>query len=305
MSWRLLFFSLALVSVGAGCAGAPARAESIRESRRAPVSYLPGDLDVALRIDLEKIRSSLPLSVSEELLKLAETGGGNSTEEILASALARGRRVWLAFRPGERSLVADFVVIVEGDFSRIPLEHLHRAFSPARDIGAGVLLFEGRERGARSTVSRLYSLRDELWIFATEAELDAIERTVEQGVSGEGLHPDERGLASLELRVQPLLPRLKSTSGKALAFFQSVELLRASVDLKAEQLRAHAELRFTSEESAQDSVAAFDLLLRLLALSDFGLTREQVRLEQIGRALVIETEVSPSSLGRWRFRSGE
>jgi hypothetical protein len=283
-----------------GCAGSGAVPSQPVPERRAPSSYLPGDLDVALTLDLARMRSTLP--ESERLgsfLLGAEPEAEGSASAAVSAALLVTNRVWIGLRPSVTLRALDSVMILEGNFSGAPSEARTRGFLPGRDLGRGLVVFEAREAKGRSAPARLYSWNEELWIVATTAELDAVERTVEDGVVDRPLAPPSRGVVSVAVRVQPLLPELAAQAPDAAALFAGAELLEVSADLDAGGLGFRLDLSFEMAADAARAERALDVLLLLLETTTPQLVGQDLKTEVVANALVVEGRFSAQEVQAW------
>jgi len=287
------------ITLGPGCVGNNEPPAMPRPEERAPVSYLPRDLDVALTLDLARLRQNLPAGATERLLAQGTFGGDEPTAQTLGRALERAQRIWIAFRPSAKLTALDSVVVLEGDFGGAPSEARLSAFLPGRDLGAGLSVFEAKKVSSRASVARLYSWNERLWIAASTAEIDAVERTVELGASESGLIPPSRGVLALALRVGPFRERMRDDSPRGAAFLERATVLELSGDLAAEGLRVRADLEFETPEAAQTAQRALGLLLELLAEGSPGLFAGSPQSEIVERTLTVELKIAPERLLAW------
>ena len=206
--------------------------------QRPAVQYMPEDLDVVMRLDLKRVREGLPAETSIALTAWALGGQSDDVGALLSRGMALADTIYVGLRAPERSWrELDQVVILEGDFSGIAAGDLTRLFLPPRDLGGTlrvydaapserVVVLDGKsgEGNAptslpmydqRTAPARLYSFGDKLWLFATPVEVDARERTVEEGHAGSSLIPPERGVFSVAARLERLLPHLQKESPRA------------------------------------------------------------------------------------------
>ncbi|HSC89669.1 MAG TPA: hypothetical protein VLC09_20445, partial [Polyangiaceae bacterium] len=267
---RLLI--LGLLGLGtASCGGeTPDAAAPSPATRRPAVSYLPADLDVVVRLDTERLRQELPPGSTEQLLDLSKRGAGDAepAANVIAQALTQSQRLWLGLRPDMRAERVDGVAVLEGNFSTISADQRAAAFLPGRDLGNGWSVFDARSVPRRNSPARLYTYGDELWIVATQAELDAVERTVELGRSESGLEPAARGVVSVAVRMAPLFEQLKTAAPRAAGMLEHASLVTASADLRADGLAARVELTFDRKGEAERLERAVDTLVFLFQSSD-------------------------------------
>ncbi|MEO5731069.1 MAG: hypothetical protein ABI134_30480, partial [Byssovorax sp.] len=110
----LLGLAFALVGCDSGAAkavGSRARTAAPVPSRRFdPAEIFPADLDLVVRLDVARMRSSVgPAAASAMAARAAREAG----DDVLRAALACADVVWLAARLGDLD-AGDHVVVVEG-----------------------------------------------------------------------------------------------------------------------------------------------------------------------------------------------
>lgn len=309
----VFLIALALPFVG-GCGGEGKDAEFAPfVVQRPAVQYMPEDLDVVLRLDLKRIREGLPAETSTALTAWALAGQSEDVGALLSRGMALADHVYVGLRAPEDSWrQLDQVVILEGDFSGIPVGDITRLFLPPRDLGGTlrvydaapserVVVLEGSGEGDspsslpmyddRTAPARLYSFGDKLWLFATPVEVDALERTVEEGHAGNGLIPPERGVFSVAARLERLMPHLRRESPRAANVLAHAGQSTASLDLGADGLGFRVEVAFSDEEAAARATAAVRVFSELMAHTSDWLKRTPVRVESVDKTTVVEGRV--------------
>jgi Arc/MetJ-type ribon-helix-helix transcriptional regulator len=261
-----------------------------------PVQAIPADLDVVVRIDLEPIRAALPAQAQSDLAAVALAGDFSAASDVVRRALDRAQQVWVGFRPGQLPEHTDNVLVLRGDFSKIPLAELGDAFKPARDLGGGWSAYDARRVRGRSAPARLYTHLDDLWVVASEAELDAVERVLEEGVRERRLEPPERGVLSVAARMAGVAASIRQSSPKAARFLSQADVGTMSADLSSEGLEVFAELGFVDEATAARSARALQLVLGALAASNPDGFQAHTEINTVGSAVTLRAKVPHSLL---------
>lgn len=263
-----------------GCAGKQSAATLPAPVVLPPARQIPVDLDVVVRLDLGRIRRKLGTEPGEALARML-VAPARKPEHLLALALTHSDHVWVGFRPDLDPRHWDNVVILEGDFSTIPSEEITRAFGPSRDLGGGYKRYDRLEETARVAPALLYQLHEERLLFASEAEVDALERTIEMGRAERDATPPARGLASIAARLSRVS---EITEGKTpLRALEKARHFDASFDLLDDQIKASFRIHFDAEEDATLARRAISVLAGVALPRDV-----EVRAESSGDALSVE-----------------
>lgn len=255
----------ALLVSGCGASAAPPPPAAPPPSAAAPALAIPADLDVVVRIDLDPIRAALP---DDAALRLVDALGTqlDTTAEVVRLALGRARQVWIAWRPGARPELWDNVIVLRGDFSGIREGELTRAFHPARLLAGGWRSYAARKPQGRAAPAAIYAHHDELWVVASVAEIDAVDRLLEGRADEPPVEVPERGVLSLGARLPGVAAQLRGRAPKAARFLERARTASASADLTSEGLKLIAEMRFERVEDAERASRALELLLAAMAL---------------------------------------
>jgi hypothetical protein len=267
-----------------------------------PVEAIPSDLDIAIRLDVARIRGALgPLAV-EALRKSARAGGADDPggEELVADALERTDTLWLALRPGASARTTDSVLVLRGRFRDLDVRRYAAkpAWQGPFDLGASVRLYE-RNTKARALPARIYARGDDVVVFVTLAEI------IERGVRDQALEPPERGIVSVAARPRPLGERVRERSPAAARFLSQSELVEATAELGPETLEVAITLTMQTEVAARRAADAAALLAQELIRTG-GVPDQVARsvdIEALGAALVIRAEIPLAELARWAARS--
>lgn len=272
-SWMLV---IALLS---GCA-APER-PALTPPPHEQAATLPGDLDVALRVDVDWLTAELGPALGQRLL-LDMLVGAEDTEasSLLGEALRRSERLWLGFRLGAPLEAADKVLILRGHFPGT------RAASPeAGGVWVESEATVGRPHLYRApalpgALTRIYSRGEQLLIWVSEAERAAVEGMLDGTGAPATLRPPERGGLSLAAHPEPLRGQLLRGFPQLAQHFEGARSLQGHLDARAGAVVLEVELGF--DTPAQASTAA-DIL-------------EQLRLKMAGAACVLGATAQATQL---------
>jgi len=259
----------------------------------AAAELIPPDLDVVARLDMARMKAALGGLTSELLSRdvLSRTAGeqGDEPDALIVESLLQADVVYLGYRPSPQLLPLDRVLALEGRFE--PLRP-PPGFSAVVDLGADVRYWERRTRDRplpRSGVARIYAAGDRLRAFVSEAEIDAVERTLSGLGSSRRLSPAEEGTLSLALRPRVLGRLVNGTLRELLEDSESL-----GVVLELESDGGKLTLTIVTAEPAhaeQLSRAGRDVLVRLL-----GARAESARLEVVGDRLRLSMRASRAEL---------
>src|SRR5690606_34263799 len=121
----------------------------------------------------------------------------------------------IGWRPGPRPEHWDNVVVLRGDFSKVDEALLAQAFHPPRDRGGGWRTYDVREMGGRAAPARVYAHLEDLWVVASAAEIDAVDRVLDGRAFEDRLEAPEQGVVSLAARLPSVATRLRHRAPKA------------------------------------------------------------------------------------------
>lgn len=258
-----------------------------------PGDAIPGDLDVAVRVDLARVRQVVGAELFESVrgrVASARTGADAGGERLLADALAASDTVWIAFRPGLAPDLTDNVLILRGNFARIdPRSYgAEPRWRRPQDLGGGWRLYERDTPRARTLPARLYARDDSILVFVSTAEIDSVERSLERRMGDARVEPAAEGVVSVEARAPALAELLLARAPAAARLLRRGSKLSAHADLSATGLRAELELELDSAEGARETAEAAALFARALA-EQGGEARTLVRglrIEAVGQSVV-------------------
>lgn len=262
---RRALLGLVLGAAALGCAGERSRVALSAPVTRPPGRQIPVDLDVVVRLDLARIRRNLDMDIAEALARLLASPAGDPGD-LLLLAITHAEQAWVGFRPDLDPRNWDNVVILRGGFSTISTDSISRVWGPSRDLGGGYSVYDISSPSARAAPARLYTLNEERWLIASEAEVDALERCVEMGRAEREEEPPARGLVSVTARLGRLTELGHSRAG--LRAFEKARSLQASLDLSDARLVLRARVKFPEESDATLAHRALSLMAALALPKD-------------------------------------
>jgi len=246
--WPLCLSCLAAL-LGSGChsdrIGPPPSAPSLVRAADA----MPADLDLVLRLDLRKIRDTLggpALTAISERAVRGLRGADHGTDALLLRAMEQADTLWLGVRPTATLQAADSVFVMSGHFKNF---EPHRAgstppFAPAIDLGGDLRRYDRPRPPTRSAPARIYVQGEQLLVSLSEAEIDSVERSLEEQRGMPPLEPAEKGVLSAVARPQTLPLALLAGTGSWRRLVQSAERLELNADLTGAGVDATLALKF-------------------------------------------------------------
>jgi hypothetical protein len=260
-SARCALLGLVASLAWAGCT--PPRPVQPRASApRPPSAFLPADLDLALRMDLDQLAAQLGADVVRRLVLEAIDGPDDADpgRPLLERTLARSDRLWLGVRSRGAERVPELMLLTHGQFASVlPDPKTGDAIWSASEDGPAPH-FE-RQITAPGALTRLYPLGDGLLAWASAGEIAGLERRI-AGSTGGGVRPPERGAISLAASAERLRERFSERFPELSQRFAGAELLSGYVERAEAGLRAEVTLQLGSPAQASE---AADLVTTLLA----------------------------------------
>lgn len=290
MRARALLFGLLALSAACGPRRLPPPPAAPRVV--AAAELIPPDLDVVARLDMARMKAALggvtPQLLSREVLARGNADGGEP-EELMLEALLEADVVYLGYRPSALLLPLDRVLALQGHFT--PITKTPRGFSGGVDLGADVRYWDrsGSEPFARSAAARLYAVGSRVRAFVSEAELDAVERTLEDGAGPRRLAAPEEGALSIAARPQ-LLANL--AGGGLRDLLDESKTLELTVDLTSDAASLRAALVTASPEHASQLASAGGLVLARA----LGERAKQAELRAVGERVTLGLRASREEL---------
>ncbi len=289
---RLVLLLALLAATGCGPKRIP-RPPAAVPSMSEPTDAVPGDLDVALRVDLSKIRAAIGDAAFELLRRGTPVGGASGdrgSESLLADAIAKSDSVVIALRPSEKEKLTDSVIVLQGRFESIDPRNYETTprWGLPIDLGADWRRWDRPRPTTRAAPARIYAHGNEMMVFVSTAPIDSVERQLEQGADDPHVEPVEKGLLSLDARSRVFVPFLDGRAPSFARLLERSSRLRMFADLDSTEMTAEVELELDSEGAAREAADAVGEVARS-AQADGGLMAKVVsglRIEAVGNRLV-------------------
>ncbi|HET7544000.1 MAG TPA: hypothetical protein VFK05_29215 [Polyangiaceae bacterium] len=282
--WLLGLSALLGSACGSERVGPPPSAPSLER----PTAAIPADLDLVLRLDLRKMRETLggpAMTALGEQALLGLRGDDRETDALLLRALEQTDTLWLAVRPTATLSVADSVWVMVGHFPRFDP---HRAastprFGPALDLGGNLRRYDRPHPALRSAPARIYARGDDLLVSLSEAEIDSVERSLEEQRGMPPLEPAEKGAFSAVARPQALPLSILAGTESLRRVVANANRLELNADLTGSGLDATLALRFEDTLLAEQVARALNEMRAALGADSGRLGRFATR-TKIGSA---------------------
>ncbi len=243
MSWsRVAGVSALALSALSGCAPTQIGPPPAPPAAVHPLDAMPGDLDLVVRLDLKSIRDTLGIlsmqGITEQAVRSLR-GEDRATDELLLGALNQTSTLWIGFRPVNGLEGADSVFVLQGQFSKFDPHAVTSTppFAAPLDLGGAFRRYDRRRPATRSAPMRIYTRADDLIVSLSEAEIDSVERSLEQHRGAPPLEPAEKGALSAVARPSVLpaawfdaSPALERLAGRARRLELTADLTSAGVD---------------------------------------------------------------------------
>lgn len=248
------------------------------------LSAMPADLDVVIRVDLKRIRGTLGVPAMDALTDQAVKGmhgADRATDELLLKALAQTDTLYLGLRPTATLGAADSVFVMMGHYPSFDPEQAKSVppFAHAVDLGADLRRYDRPSPGVRSAPARFYARGDDVVIALSEAEIDSVERTLEQGRGMPALEPLEKGAISAVARPRVLPSSLFAGAHTLRDLAESARRLELDADLTSAGADASLALKLEDPSSAEQVSHALTDLRDALQTSPGRLAKFAARIK--------------------------
>lgn len=227
---------------------------------------LPADLDVVIWLDVARLRGLWTVKPNVQLATILGEYGLYAADPEEADEVgfwlrlvSQTDKLWIACRPVP-SGCTDFVVFARGRYEQPdPVQSLPDLRHPV-DLGAGWFRYDRRRPTARRGSSRIYVAPPDRIVVVSLTELDAVERSLEEGSLDDSLHVEERGLFSLSFRPVGVARALETRAPAAARFLREANGVRLWLDSGVEVMTLSVVIGFGTPERAERARQAFALL---------------------------------------------
>jgi hypothetical protein len=282
--------------------GATPGARAPRLSRRVdPAELFPADLDLVVRVDVDRMRSGLGPAATDELTERALArrtgsgageraspagGGGDGAgdDAALRDALRRADVVWVALRLADLD-AGDRVIAFEGRMRGVDRDP--SAWQPLPVDVAGVSVFARRGHAGRAGVARMIALGDHAVAFVSPVEVASVARVLRDGPDERRGDPSAEGLVSLDLRARRLPPRLERRFPSIAALIAGLERVRAVASLAEEGVRVEADVVGRTPDGAGRARRFLEALRDNVGDPSYAEVMKALSIEQVERTVRI------------------
>jgi len=243
---RRHFGSIFLV-VLAACSGAePKRPRAPGEvaisHRLHPNEVFPADLDLVVRIDLERVKSALGQSFEQEL------GSRFSADPMLSRAVQKGRAVTVGIRVADLDR-GDHVIVVEGDSKNF--DPSAEGLKERASTNDKVRIFSRDQTAARDSTHTVVVLDDRAVAFVSPVESDAVMRVLREGPDDLRGQPLAEGIVSADVRPRRLSPALERKFPSISRLIAQIARIKALLSVGDNGLRLEGEIIAKGEPGAE------------------------------------------------------
>lgn len=262
--------------------------------------FIPGDLDVVVRVDLDAARRFFGASAVQAIvIDVVDPSEDPATAALLSAALEHANSVVVAFRPGLSARSTDHVVVFHGQFQGIdPRSQPKSDWRPPLDLGGGFQLYDRTTPRRRSAPARIYTRANDWFVFLSTAEIDSAERVIERRASDEHVEAPDRGILSYALRPEPILPLLRSKFPSVAETLQGATNVSGSVAADDRGMKATLDVVFTNDADAAEAGSRAASVVSALRGSGrlLGLLAKGATVNPIGSTMVVRVELDARGL---------
>jgi hypothetical protein len=274
----ILGFATSLLGCGAdaGAKGTRAHAAVPAIDRRVdPSEIFPADLDLVVRLDVARMRSSIgPAAASAMAARAAREAG----DDVLRAALACADVVWLGARVGEID-AGDHVVLVEGTSCAPELDRGQWTPEPSRN--RSVKVWDRVDPARRTGTARVLVLGDRATAFVSPMEVDSITRILADGPDARRGNPVAEGVVSLDVRAARLPPALEQKFPSIAAIIAGLERVRGTAVVVDEGVQIDVQILSPTAKGAEKALRFLSALRDNVEDPRVSLVLRKVSIEQI------------------------
>ncbi len=280
---------LGLASALSGCGadararGGHARASVPAIDRRVdPAEIFPVDLDLVVRLDVARMRSSIgPAAASAMAARAAREAG----DDVLRAALACADVVWLGARVTDLG-AGDHVVVVEGPATCAP--GLDRSlWTPAPSRNKSVQVFDRVDPARRAGTARIVVLGPQTTAFVSPMEVDSLTRILDAGPDAGRGNPVAEGVVSVDVRAGRLPVPLEQKFPSIAAILAGLERVRGTVVVVDEGVQIDVQILSPTAKGAEKALRFLTALKDNVEDPRVAMVIRKVAMEQIEGTLRI------------------
>lgn len=270
--------ALALSGCGADAKATPALARLALPSfdkRLDPAEIFPADLDLVVRLDVARMRSTIGPAAASALATRAAREAG---DDVLRAALACAEVVWLGARTGDLD-AGDHVVIVEGPSCAPELDRALWRPEPSRN--KSVKIFDRVDPSRRTGTARIVVLGDHTTAFVSPMEVDSVTRILADGPDARRGNPVAEGVVSVDVRAGRLPPSLEQKYPSIAAIVGGLERVRGTAVVVDEGVQLDVQILSPTTKGAEKALRFLSALRDNVEDIRYALVLRKVQIEQI------------------------
>ncbi len=273
-------FGLAIALSGCG-GGAKARAKGAHvdvptfDKRLDPAEIFPADLDLVVRLDVARMRSTIgPAAASAMAARAAREAG----DDVLRAALACADVVWLGARIADLAS-GDHLVLVEGASCAPELDRAQ--WRPEASRNRSVKIFDRVDPAHRTGTARVLVLGPQATAFVSPMEVDSLTRILEVGPDARRGNPVAEGVISLDVRAARLPPALEQKYPSIAAIIAGLERVRGTAVVVDEGVQIDVQILSPTAKGAEKALRFLSALRDNVEDPRLALVLRKVSIEQI------------------------
>ncbi len=246
-----------------------------------PNEVIPSDLDVVVRVDLERMRSALGPERDEIAQRF-------SADPLMSGLLASARAVTVAVRAADYDQ-GDHVIVIEADTKKF--DPRASGFKERASANDKVRVFVRDGASSRDTTHALVVLDERAVAFVSPVETDAVLRVLREGADELRGQPVAEGVVSADVRVKRLPSSLERKHRHVARLIAGVSRVKARLFVGDGGLKLEGEIIARGEADA-DRVLRFCSALSAGA-ADEGPTAvlKAARFERFGAVVRVTADI--------------
>ncbi|MFO0587228.1 MAG: hypothetical protein U0441_06810 [Polyangiaceae bacterium] len=284
--------SAALVAL-AGCGPgkpAPSRA-GVRPAqlskRLVARDFMPGDLDIVLRVDMARLRAGLGPNVAEAI---AARAGDADADGFVSEAMAKADAVWIGLRLSDID-AGDRVIVAEGRLGEIHIDPSQWEETTPTATMESVQILDRLGTAPRAGTGRIVVYEKKLYAFVSPVEVDATTRVLRDGPDEGRGDPTADGLVSADVRGHRLPPSLEKKYPRIGSLIAGVVRVRGSATLGEDGVHVAIDMTTKSALAAERVEKFLTTLRESGAQTRFAPLMSTVKLTRVDTHLLLSATV--------------
>ena len=275
------WLGLAIATSGCGSSAPVAAAKRARpplpalDRRLDPADIFPADLDLVVRLDVARMRSTIgPAAASAMAARAASEAG----DDVLRAALACADVVWLAARLTDLD-AGDHVVVVEGAACTPDLDSA--AWKPQPSRNRTVKIFDREGPAHRAGTARVVVFGEHATAFVSPMEMDSVTRILADGPDERRGTPVAEGVVSADVRAGRLPPALEQKYPSIAALVAGLSRVRGTAVVVDEGVQIDLQILSPTARGAEKALRFLSALRDNVEDPRYAAVLRKVSIEQI------------------------